>query len=90
MRKSLLLLQQIKVESEASSSASEDSAGFPQQLVQIRPNEPEKYEVSVHQKFLAEIKTNLHDQFPHVDRLEAFSIFDPVSLLGQEAIAERS
>ena len=57
------------------------------ELVKIRTNEPERYETSVRQAFLREIIKNLGNRFLQVDVLEAFSIFDPQGLLGQEGIA---
>ena len=54
------------------------------ELVHIRCNEPEKFEVSVRQAFLA---TNLQERFPQVELLESFTIFDPAGLLGQEVLA---
>ena len=71
-----------------SESESAEDIDCSSELVQIRPNEPERYKVSVSQQFLTEVINNLHDQFPQADLLEAFSIFDPAVLLGQDAIAE--
>ena len=77
-----------KLHQSSESQSEEDERDSPAELVQIRANDPERFEVSVRQKFLAEISTNLRDRFPQVDLLEAFSIFDPAGLLGQDAIAE--
>ena len=57
------------------------------ELVKIRANEPEKFEEAVRQTFLTEVIKNLHDRFPQVEVLEAFSIFDPQGLLGQDSLA---
>ena len=57
-------------------------------LFRVRDNEPEWFESSIHQKFLAQIITNLQEQLPQIDTLEAFSILDPAGLLGQVGMAE--
>lgn len=57
-------------------------------LIQVRANEPERFESSTRQKFLSQVITNLEERFPQVDVLEAFSILDPAGLLGQEGVAE--
>ena len=51
-------------------------------LVNIQANEPEKYKKSVCQTFLTEVVMNLHDRFPQVKVLEAFSVFDPQATTG--------
>ena len=62
-------LQQL-VEGEESTnedeSHSEDSFD---ELIQIRANEPERYEDSVRQKFITQVITNLEEQFPQPDLL---------------------
>ena len=73
-----------KLHQSSESQSEEDEGDCSAELVQIRANDPERFEVSVRQKF----STNLHDRFPQVDLLEAFSIFDPAGLLGGDAIAE--
>ena len=62
-----------------------ENEGF--ELVHIRCNEPEQFEVSVRQAFLSNVTTNLQERFPQVDLLESFTIFDPAGLLGQEVLA---
>lgn len=57
-------------------------------LIQVRANEPERFESGIRQKFLTQVITNLEERFPQVDTLEAFSILDPAGLLGQEGVAE--
>ena len=57
------------------------------ELVHIRCNEPDQFEASVRQVFLSKVITNLQERFPRVDLLEAFTIFDPAGLLGQEVLA---
>ena len=39
------------------------------------------------QVFLSKVVTNLQERFPQVEVVEAFTIFDPAGLLGQEVLA---
>ena len=48
----------------------------------MRANEPERFESNIRQKFITKVVTNLEEQFPQVDTLEAFSVLDPAGLLG--------
>ena len=57
------------------------------QMVHVQPNEPEQFENSVHQVSLSKVVTNLSEHFPQVEVIEAFTIFDPAGLLGQEVLA---
>lgn len=57
-------------------------------LIQVRANEPERFESSVRQKFLSQVITNLEERFPQIDTLEAFGILDPAGLLGQDGVSE--
>lgn len=56
--------------------------------VTIRTNEPENYEVNVRQPFLTKLLTNLMERFPKCDVIEAFSVLDPVGLLGENEVAK--
>ena len=71
----------------AQSDTDQDDIESEFMLVNIQANEPEKYEKSVRQTFLTEVITNLRDRFPQVKVLEAFSVFDPQGLLGENSIA---
>ena len=76
---------------QSSSRDDEDSDSEYEQLdtlIQVRANEPERFESGIRQKFITKVVTNLEERFPQVDTLEAFSILDPAGLLGQEGVAE--
>ena len=57
------------------------------QLVHVHTNEPEQFEISVRQAFLLKVITNLQERFLQIEVVEAFTIFDPSGLLGQEVLA---
>ena len=56
------------------------------QLVHVQINEPEQFENSVREVFLSKVVTNLQERFPQVEIVEAFTVFDPAGLLGQEVL----
>ena len=62
-------------------SEESDSEEKGTELVCIQRNEPKKFGMSVRQEFLSKVIANLHDWFPQVDILEAFTVFDPAGLL---------
>lgn len=72
-------------ETECEHSPEESDDDF--QLVHVQTNEPEQFETFVRQAFLSKVITNLQEHFPQIEIIEAFTIFDPAGLLGQEVLA---
>ena len=54
----------------------------------VLTDEPEHFKASICQAFvLSKVITNLKVHFPQIDIIEAFTIFDPATSLGEEVLA---
>lgn len=75
---------ELRQQSESSTQPEDDSEDdeASEIVIGITEGEPEKYERNVRLHFLNKVIDNLRNRFPKVDVLEAFSVFDPSSLLG--------